>query len=407
MNNNGIIHSPVGIDSDIAPVLGETSADLGYLCSNLHGKTNKWSRFKPLVHTIYNDVDLHMWYDFKTGDSSKFWNGGDGKCGLYIPYTTTITSAVDRYLDGYMMWGYNAPEPNSVQPARALDFDGYNHNAVPPVDFSNIETDRWLENAGSDHKFTFGFDSVISGTPQENPYNLTLDDISFGLENASGDNQQLKNWYLGLLMQSKSRLHTVAITNDKPFSEGGGLNIEILGNSTWLAGEWDIIPFMCPQYVNTLTNGEIDSTYISIDVPSIRITIHSINTLVYGLTSAYWLDDVDKTLGYTGRITNDMSSDQTCSVKLHVCSTEKGYTPVTDPNGSWHETELDLGTFNLLADGGYVDFLSENEGGDYPTITLNQVLDDRMYWVGMEINENGVPNELWQPVEESIKLRRL
>lgn len=40
-HSNGKITAPVGIDADIAPVLGVGSYDLGYLCSNAHGKINK------------------------------------------------------------------------------------------------------------------------------------------------------------------------------------------------------------------------------------------------------------------------------------------------------------------------------------------------------------------------------
>lgn len=46
-HSNGVITAPVGIDADIAPVLGVGSYDLGYLCSNAHGKINKWSYIKP------------------------------------------------------------------------------------------------------------------------------------------------------------------------------------------------------------------------------------------------------------------------------------------------------------------------------------------------------------------------
>lgn len=46
-HSNRVITAPVGIDTDIAPVLGVGSYDLGYLCSNAHGKINKWSYIKP------------------------------------------------------------------------------------------------------------------------------------------------------------------------------------------------------------------------------------------------------------------------------------------------------------------------------------------------------------------------
>jgi hypothetical protein len=54
-HSNGVITAPVGIDADIAPVLGVGSYDLGYLCSNIHGKINKWSRIKPVILRMKKD----------------------------------------------------------------------------------------------------------------------------------------------------------------------------------------------------------------------------------------------------------------------------------------------------------------------------------------------------------------
>lgn len=54
-HSNGKITAPVGIDADIAPVLGVSSYDLGYLCSNAHGKINKWSKIKPVKSSVPGD----------------------------------------------------------------------------------------------------------------------------------------------------------------------------------------------------------------------------------------------------------------------------------------------------------------------------------------------------------------
>lgn len=402
MNSNGIISAPVGIDADISPVLGVGSDDLGYLCSNQHGKINKWSRFKPLVNTVYNGVDLHMWDDFENNnDSSKWWNGGDGQCGLDIPYTESIITSADKYFNGEMAWGYNAPKPNAKQPARALDFDGYNHYAVAPIDNSTMPTDVWLEQAGSDHRFLLELDSVISGTPQENPHNLTLEDIQVPHIYASGNNQYLKNWYLGLLMRSKNKQNIVAVTNTDTIATGSGLNIEFLGNSSWLGGTWDVIPFLSPEPVE-LFGEEKASKYISIDVPPTTIEVHPIGDLYYGLVNAYFIDKSAKTVGYWGEVINNDSSERTFSATLYIYSTSSDkYDPDTDPEGSQNERELYLGEFTVPGDGGTVNFITTNEGGWAPIITLNSVSDDRFYWAGISINENGVSPKKWIQFEQN------
>lgn len=96
-HSNGKITAPVGIDADIAPVLGVGSYDLGYLCSNAHGKINKWSYIKP-----------------KEANTPDF-NNANLPGLIYDSVNKTIVYDVPK------TW------------YRALDFDGYDHNAKPPT----------------------------------------------------------------------------------------------------------------------------------------------------------------------------------------------------------------------------------------------------------------------------------
>lgn len=94
-HSNGKITAPVGIDADIAPVLGVGSYDLGYLCSNAHGKINKWSYIKP-----------------KEANTPDFNNAN-------LP--GFVYDSVNKQLV------YDKPKTWF----RALDFDGYDHYAKP------------------------------------------------------------------------------------------------------------------------------------------------------------------------------------------------------------------------------------------------------------------------------------
>lgn len=113
-HSNGIITAPVGIDSDIAPVLGVGSYDLGYLCSNAHGKINPQSKKKPVKYAQLAPASNVEW-----------WRATDGRCGFSFPATQVVIANQDED----KVWTYNPPTGGDAAPYRALDFEGYNHNA--------------------------------------------------------------------------------------------------------------------------------------------------------------------------------------------------------------------------------------------------------------------------------------
>ena len=115
-HSNGKITAPVGIDADIAPVLGVGSYDLGYLCSNAHGKINWRSKKKPV---IWNSPDINV-------TNSRWWISENGDCGMVPSVKGPLTSVING------RWNYNPPKNGNW--FRALDFDGYYHNAKSPIE---------------------------------------------------------------------------------------------------------------------------------------------------------------------------------------------------------------------------------------------------------------------------------
>ena len=115
-HSNGKITAPVGIDADIAPVLGVGSYDLGYLCSNAHGKINKWSKYKPVRYA-----------DMAINDKLDTWWKGDNNanCGLNVNVNGDVLGS---YKDN-SAYAYDPPRGGDKEPFRALDFNGYDHNA--------------------------------------------------------------------------------------------------------------------------------------------------------------------------------------------------------------------------------------------------------------------------------------
>lgn len=118
-HSNGKITAPVGLDSDVYPTLGigptSDGYDLGYACANTHGKINKWSKKKPVR---YADMAINLKLD-------TWWKGdNNANCGLNV----RVNDVLESYKDN-SAYAYDPPRGGDKEPFRALDFNGYDHNA--------------------------------------------------------------------------------------------------------------------------------------------------------------------------------------------------------------------------------------------------------------------------------------
>lgn len=390
-----IITKPVGIVADIAKALGVPSGDLGYLCSNKHGKTNKWSRFKPIK--FYNTpnsgktfLDVHLLKDYEQGGTLY---KGEGTCGISIPSTSHISTAIHakKYFNGEMKWGYDAPEPNALYPARALDFDGYYSDAQPPIDASNIQSDVWLEG----DRFSIGFDIATTGTK----YNLGLSDID--ISQIYDDAANITEWYPGLLFNKGNVYHAVTADN----TLGNTASIEFRYQGDDLPGTWNVVPFLSEIPVNTwVGNAEQQAIYVGLDIDPFEITIHRSGTLTHGLVSAYWVSTTERTIGFAGNITNNSSSVKTVEATLYIYSTSSNEMDPYEDGNSQNESGLgiSLGTYTVAAEGGKVDFYTVNKGGDLPLATIGRYDPNRFYWAGVSIDGGSVPTGMWVQLEQQV-----
>lgn len=130
MPNNGTriyTENGKGIDlrADVYKVLGITCRrngyDLGYACTNTHGKINPWAKFKPVICS--------------SPFSDTFWRGDDGKCGFTVNvnteefHTFTKEDVLNFYRDS-TNWTYNPPA--GANNWKCLGhFNGYVKNAIP------------------------------------------------------------------------------------------------------------------------------------------------------------------------------------------------------------------------------------------------------------------------------------
>lgn len=147
MSNTGTtISQPINLAADVYKVLGIAPQngvyDIGYACSNNHGKTNKWSKYKP-IH--FNKIGI------LTNAERISANHG---------LTLSNATFLDSKINGYTDWTYSPPTGGSGSPYRITDFantdeqgyTGYNQNAVAPMlpyaDINNPNVVLWDSAAG-------------------------------------------------------------------------------------------------------------------------------------------------------------------------------------------------------------------------------------------------------------------
>lgn len=120
MVNNGIVTAPISVkDPYTCMGVGATANgyDLGYICSNSHGKINKWAKNKPVRHEKIIEL---------TEDEKLLRNAG-------IDISSTLTYTANDLISkatANLGWNYLSPRGGSYnEPYRLTDFIGYNHNA--------------------------------------------------------------------------------------------------------------------------------------------------------------------------------------------------------------------------------------------------------------------------------------
>lgn len=114
----------------VANNLGISSHSVGYLCSNNHGKTNPFAKYKPVRldslkgrsdpgSFLVDDTRIPLMY------STDWWRSRNGICGFNIPdsdilWNPNVEEAV---------WQYLPPQGGANEPFRLGDFGGYEPNA--------------------------------------------------------------------------------------------------------------------------------------------------------------------------------------------------------------------------------------------------------------------------------------
>lgn len=183
--NNNIVTAPVGLQ-EVYSLLGVSPKngvyDVGYLCSNTHGKINMWSRFKPVSILDTYNVDY----------STAWYKGTLGDCGIQPRITTLIQDIITWYDDNVEGWEYMPPFGDKgglvISPFRLLDFDGYKHNAMPPISGFVAPTE-----VREHYTFTCGVRTTSDVIDPTEPGSLALNEIEI-------EGKKLSQWYLGAVV---------------------------------------------------------------------------------------------------------------------------------------------------------------------------------------------------------------
>ena len=146
IQSNGTVIAPIGIQElynhmGLAPYNG--NYDLGYLCGNAHGKTNKWAWNKPIRYNTQGEItDTQRRQETQVSDlgdrvTTVQINGLEFAKATSLGYIggTTVFTCTRGFL--FKLAKGQLPKPNYLAPrpgtdwSRLTDFEGYIHSSPP------------------------------------------------------------------------------------------------------------------------------------------------------------------------------------------------------------------------------------------------------------------------------------
>lgn len=239
--------SMIASTGDIERILNETSGDLQTLCQSR--KINKWAKYKPIDKAII-DTTGQLDSNLKWKSTSDWWQGSSGNCGFEMVSTPPAWSASTsdltkdaatleseaKSLDAWFhnSWNYLFwPKGGTSSPFRQIDFNYYDHNAVPFVKGLSYPNSSTFY-AGSDSGNMTWQMLVPSNT--EATYSLGFADIK-----GSGSNLSLSYYHFGLIFvnvgskfpqYSNFKYRKFVIVNSATIGSNGGMIIRLTGADT-------------------------------------------------------------------------------------------------------------------------------------------------------------------------------
>lgn len=203
----GIIQAPVTVD-DVKQVLGVSNNDVGYLCSNSHGKINPWAKYKPVNF--------------------------NGKIGILTEtelrstiYGLTYKKFQDFREAIIYVWEYAPPSGGASWPYRLHDFVNYYHGAPAPVEKNTSYT--FNTNLVSRITVYLNLHSLSSGGVI-----LTANDILYPLIEKEG-----KDYYCAILL-TNGTLWWIKTNTDRIVQGGSWYDIPLYNSDPPFTGNGNI-----------------------------------------------------------------------------------------------------------------------------------------------------------------------
>lgn len=196
-NFNGAINETnIRTNADVMAVLGESTNNVGALCSS--DKINWASKFKPvhIASTPFPDR------------TSEWWRGSERDCGIKPKFLTSYADVKNAMTsDDKNGWYYKRPYGGAISPYRLADFGKYYHNAVFPIKGWSCSTQV---TKGSTIHATLMYSSSDSGnlgSAISIGESLTVDDLL-------ADGVKLTEWKMGLVIFDSSGTRKGRVVGD-------------------------------------------------------------------------------------------------------------------------------------------------------------------------------------------------
>lgn len=272
MYSNGIISAPISA-SDPYQVLGvgmyAGGYDIGYICSNNHGKINKWSYDKP----IRVDTPAEL------SETQK----QDASNGMDAYYSTDLDSVIANAEKAD--WGYLPPR-SGVDWSRLTDFIGYNHNCVRPctTKVMDVTEQKSTEGAGDPY---MSANILFSESTQEAASiqgNIILTDMKV-------NGAYLSNCYFGVVILDANGNKIQGAISEYNFGDGYNKVVIRLYGKDFEKGEYQIIPIISSikRDIARFVNGETWSGgwYCTVPTRKGKLTVLEYSDISFTM-SANW-----------------------------------------------------------------------------------------------------------------------
>ena len=197
----------------------------------------------------------------------------------------TLTSGFLKDLFNGVDWGYNAPTGGDSSPYRALDFNGYNHNAIVPFG-DDVPSDVYLDTSNN-------LEIQLEQTTDADD-NILLSYLSY-------QGTPFSEMYAGIGLLQDSRY--LLVTSESTFTDSVSIRLLNIGG---YVGKWKVAFFLSSNKIGV--DDELKSgIYIPIPVTPKTMTIHATGTL-YRIEAFGTWNSSNSQITYNFIITNNSGS---------------------------------------------------------------------------------------------------